>query len=116
MGRTYRIGQAARKLNLNTSVLRYWESEFPQIQPIRTRKGQRLYTDEHIEQLTLIRHLLHEEGMTIEGARKKLERDDAIAAAEAASDDETSATLRLDAFRRSMIAELEEMKRLLKGE
>lgn len=115
MGRTYRIGQAARKLDLNTSVLRYWESEFPQIQPIRTRKGQRLYTDEHVELLSVIKRLLHEEGLTIEGARKKLERDDALAQAEAACDVEKSASIRLGAFRDDIIRELQDMKRILEG-
>jgi len=75
MGRTYRIGMAAELLGLNTSVLRYWESEFAQIRPLRTKKGQRLYTDEHLELLKRIRTLLHEEGLTIEGAKKRLEQD-----------------------------------------
>jgi len=70
--RRYRIGEAARMLGLKTYVLRFWETEFPQIKPIRTEKGQRLYTDEHIELLRTIRHLLHEKGMTIDGAKKKL--------------------------------------------
>ena len=73
--KTYRIGQAARILDLEPYVLRYWESEFPQIQPIRTKKGQRLYSEEHIRLLRQVRSLLHDQGMTIEGARKKLVRD-----------------------------------------
>jgi len=73
--KTYRIGQAARILDLEPYVLRYWESEFPQIQPIRTEKGQRLYSEEHIKLLRQVRSLLHDQGMTIEGARKKLVRD-----------------------------------------
>lgn len=75
LGRTYRIGKAAELLGLNTSVLRYWESEFSQIRPLRTKKGQRLYTDDHLELLERIRTLLHEEGLTIEGAKKRLEQD-----------------------------------------
>ncbi|MBU1002696.1 MAG: MerR family transcriptional regulator [Proteobacteria bacterium] len=73
--RTYRIGKAAEMLGLNTSVLRYWESEFPQIRPIRTIKGQRLYTDDHLAFLERLRDLLHKEGLTIEGARKRLEQE-----------------------------------------
>ncbi len=73
--KTYRIGQAARMLDLEPYVLRYWESEFPQIQPIRTKKGQRLYSEENIQLLRQIRTLLHDQGMTIDGARKKLVRD-----------------------------------------
>jgi DNA-binding transcriptional MerR regulator len=78
-GNMYRIGQAAKMLDLNTSVLRYWETEFPQLEPVRTGKGQRLYTDAHIELLTLIKRLVHEDGMTIEGARKKLETEGEMA-------------------------------------
>ncbi len=70
--KTYRIGDAARMLNLKTHVLRFWETEFSQLQPIRTDKGQRLYTEEHIKMLRTIRHLLHERGLTIDGARKEL--------------------------------------------
>lgn len=71
-GRLYRIGEAARALNLQTSVLRFWEGEFPALRPVRTPKGQRLYTESDMELLRKIRSLLHEEGMTIEGARRVL--------------------------------------------
>ena len=71
-GRMYRIGEAARALNLQTSVLRFWEGEFPELQPVRTPKGQRLYTEKDMEVLRKIRSLLHEQGMTIEGARRVL--------------------------------------------
>jgi DNA-binding transcriptional MerR regulator len=70
---TYKIGQAARILELEPFVLRYWETEFPSLVPIRTEKGQRLYSEEHIDLLHRIKHLLHERGMTIEGARRHLE-------------------------------------------
>lgn len=72
MSRMYRIGEAARLLNLKTYVLRFWETEFPQLTPERSDKGQRLYTEEHIELLRRIQDLLHEQGMTIEGAKKYL--------------------------------------------
>lgn len=71
--KTYRIGEAAELLNLKTHVLRFWESEFPQLAPLRTDKGQRLYTESHLALLRRIRQLLHEQGMTIEGARRVLE-------------------------------------------
>ncbi len=81
--KTYRIGDAARMLNLKTHVLRFWETEFSQLQPIRTDKGQRLYTEENIKLLRTIRHLLHERGLTIDGARKELaqhsSRDESLA-------------------------------------
>ena len=71
-GRVYRIGEAARALNLQTSVLRFWEGEFPALRPVRTPKGQRLYSEGDMELLRKIRSLLHEQGMTIEGARRVL--------------------------------------------
>ena len=68
----YKIGEAAALLNLKTYVLRFWETEFPQIVPLRTEKGQRLYTEDNLALLDRIRFLLHERGLTIEGARKVL--------------------------------------------
>lgn len=74
-GRTYRIGEAARLLKLEGYVLRFWETEFEQLRPLRTPKGQRLYSDADLVVLRRIRTLLHEQGMTIEGARRILERE-----------------------------------------
>ncbi|MBL3582145.1 MerR family transcriptional regulator [Oleidesulfovibrio alaskensis] len=71
-GTVYRIGEAARLLNLKTYVLRFWETEFPQLVPERAESGQRLYTEENIALLRQIRYMLHEQGLTIEGARKVL--------------------------------------------
>ena len=64
-GRTYRIGEAARMLKLEGYVLRFWETEFEQLRPLRTPKGQRLYSDADLVVLRRIRTLLHEQGMTI---------------------------------------------------
>lgn len=75
MATTYKIGEAAALLNLKTYVLRFWETEFPHIVPLRTDKGQRLYTEENLALLERIRFLLHERGLTIEGARKILNED-----------------------------------------
>ncbi|XPV77136.1 MAG: MerR family transcriptional regulator [Desulfovibrio sp.] len=77
----YKIGQAASLLELKTSVLRHWESEFEQLDPVRTKTGQRLYTEDHLDLLRRIQQLLHKEGMTTEGARKCLEeghKDDVL--------------------------------------
>lgn len=70
--RTYRIGEVAEMLNLKTHVLRFWESEFLQLAPMRTESGQRVYTEEDVGILRRIQQLLHEQGMTIEGARRVL--------------------------------------------
>lgn len=68
----YRIGEAAALLELKDYVLRFWETEFSQLVPVRTEKGQRLYSEENIALLRRIKYLLHEQGMTIEGARRVL--------------------------------------------
>ena len=58
--RTYRIGEAARLLDLEGYVLRYWETEFAQLRPGRTPKGQRVYSEADLALLRRIRELLHE--------------------------------------------------------
>ena len=75
MPRSYRIGEAAHKLDLKTCVLRFWEDEFPQLLPKRTPKGQRLYSEADLKLLGRIKFLLHEQGMTIDGARRVLAAD-----------------------------------------
>jgi DNA-binding transcriptional MerR regulator len=69
---TYKIGEAAALLNLKSYVLRFWESEFPQLNPLRTESGQRLYSEKDIALLRRICNLLHDRGLTIEGAKKVL--------------------------------------------
>lgn len=74
--KTYKIGQAAKELGVKTYVLRFWEGEFDEIEPIRTQSGQRLYTEEHLEKIREIKQLLYDEGLTIDGAKKKLQSRD----------------------------------------
>ncbi|SKA83833.1 MerR family transcriptional regulator [Desulfobaculum bizertense] len=115
MSRTYRIGQVARKLDVNTSVLRYWETEFPQIHPIRTRSGQRLYTEEHIKTLRMIQYLVYDEGLTIEGARKRLRERSQLQPIKEKIDAEQSAHVQTRALKLQIIDELLDMKRILEG-
>lgn len=68
----YKIGQAAREIGVKTYVLRFWEGEFEEIEPIRTESGQRLYTEEHLEIIREIKRLLYDEKLTIDGAKRKL--------------------------------------------
>lgn len=79
----FRIGEVSRLLGVQPYVVRYWESEFKTVRPIRTRSDQRLYRHRDVEELLLIRKLLYEENFTINGARKQLHRmrgEDAVAA------------------------------------
>jgi DNA-binding transcriptional MerR regulator len=68
----YRIGEVSRLSGLEQYVLRYWESEFPQLKPNKGRSGQRLYTKKELDTVLLIKQLLYKEGYTISGARKKM--------------------------------------------
>src|SRR5580692_5037776 len=68
----FRIGEVSRLTATKTFVLRYWESEFPSLQPVKSPSGHRLYRREDIEAVFEIKRLLYEEGFTIAGARKHL--------------------------------------------
>jgi DNA-binding transcriptional MerR regulator len=68
----YRIGEVSRLSGLEQYVLRYWESEFPQLKPNKGKSGQRLYTKKDLDTVLLIKQLLYKDGFTISGARKKL--------------------------------------------
>jgi DNA-binding transcriptional MerR regulator len=70
----FRIGEVSKLLNVQPYVIRYWESEFKTIRPIRTRSDQRLYRHRDVEELLLIRRLLYKENFTINGARKQLRK------------------------------------------
>lgn len=71
----FTISEVAAQFNIAASVLRYWESEFIIIQPKKSRKGDRLYTKEDIDNIRMIYHLLREKGFTIEGAKKYLKEN-----------------------------------------
>ncbi|NLL12172.1 MAG: MerR family transcriptional regulator [Fibrobacter sp.] len=68
----YSISEVCRFTSLEPHVLRYWESEFPQLRPKKNRAGNRAYRDKDIEIIKNIKHLLYDEKFTISGARKKL--------------------------------------------
>ncbi len=70
----FRIGEVGRILGVEPYVVRYWESEFKTVRPMRTRSDQRLYRRKDVEQLLEIKNLLYEEMFTIAGARKRLSR------------------------------------------
>lgn len=68
------IGEVAEKLEVNTSLIRFWESEFDILNPKKNKKGLRKYTEKDIRILEKIYFLLKEEGFTIEGAKKAFKR------------------------------------------
>ncbi len=69
-----KIGAVAKIFKLNTSVLRFWESEFLELCPYRTATGQRLYSQRDIAIIKKLKKLLHSDGLTIDGAKKALLR------------------------------------------
>tara|TARA_Y100001958_G_C21143845_1_gene481788 strand:- start:747 stop:1076 length:330 start_codon:yes stop_codon:yes gene_type:complete len=68
------IGEVAEKLEVNTSLIRFWESEFEILNPKKNKKGLRKYTEKDIQILEKIYHLLKKEGFTIDGAKKAFKR------------------------------------------
>jgi DNA-binding transcriptional MerR regulator len=68
----YRIGEVGRITAVKPHVLRYWESEFKEIKPIKSRSLQRLYRKKDVELILQIKRLLYEEGYTIAGARARI--------------------------------------------
>jgi len=68
----FSIAEAARLTGTKAFVLRYWQNEFPMLQPVKAPNGRRLYRREDIEMIFEIKRLLYEEGFTIAGARKHL--------------------------------------------
>jgi DNA-binding transcriptional MerR regulator len=70
--RYFRIGEVSRIIGVEPYVLRYWESEFPQIRPNRADTNQRTYQKKDLEIIMEIKKLLYEEKLTIEGARQRL--------------------------------------------
>lgn len=72
----YSITEVAKMTKVKPHVLRYWESEFPTLRPKKNRAGNRTYQMSDVRQLLLIKHLLYEEGFTIDGARKRLAKRD----------------------------------------
>ena len=70
----FRIGEVASLVGVEPHVLRYWEREFRSIRPTKSAKGQRVYSRRDVENLMRVRELLYQEGFTIAGAKKRLER------------------------------------------
>ena len=71
----YSISEVAEMLKVNLSLLRYWEKEFPFICPKKTDKRTRLYSQENINNIKLVYHLVKEKKLTLEGAKKKLKEN-----------------------------------------
>jgi len=68
----FRIGEVSKILNIEPYVIRYWETEFKTVKPVRTKSAQRLYRKKDVQELLAIRELLYAQRFTINGAKKQL--------------------------------------------
>jgi DNA-binding transcriptional MerR regulator len=71
----YGIGEVAELFGLAPSTIRFWEKEFPSLQPHKNKKGDRFFTPEDIDHLALINHLVKEKGMTLKGAKTRIKEN-----------------------------------------
>jgi DNA-binding transcriptional MerR regulator len=71
----FRIGEVATLCRLPAYVLRFWETEFPQLKPVKSSTGQRMYRKRDVESVVRIKKLLYEDGFTIAGARTHLREE-----------------------------------------
>jgi DNA-binding transcriptional MerR regulator len=71
----FRIGEVSRLCGLPAYVLRFWETEFPQLKPPKSSTGQRTYRRGDVEHVVRIKKLLYDEGFTIAGARAQLKAE-----------------------------------------
>lgn len=80
----FRIGEVADLCRLPAYVLRFWETEFPQLKPTKSSTGQRMYRRRDVEHVVRIKQLLYSEGYTIAGAREHLKQETKVAKAQVA--------------------------------
>ena len=71
----YSISEVAVKFNVNASLIRFWEKEFDIIKPKKNAKGNRLFTQQDIDNVALVHHYVKERRLTLEGARQKIKEN-----------------------------------------
>jgi DNA-binding transcriptional MerR regulator len=91
--RYYRIGEVSRITEVRPFVLRYWEEEFPMLEPVKGRQGYRLYRQQDVDLVLKIKRLLYDEGFTIAGARRHLRDLENGSGLEAAVEELTASTV-----------------------
>ncbi|WP_374962676.1 MerR family transcriptional regulator [Spongiibacter tropicus] len=101
--RYFTIGEVSELCSVKPHVLRYWEQEFPQLAPVKRRGNRRYYQHQDVLMIRQIRSLLYEQGYTIGGARQRMSGDEA-----------KEDSLQSKQLIRQMLAELEELAKLLK--
>ena len=102
----YSMGEVAERFDVNTSLIRHWESQFSILRPKRNKKGNRLFSPEDVENLKMIYHLVKERGMTLEGAKKALRK----APSESGVDRDAELMERLQRIRALLVEVREDLK------
>ncbi len=74
----YTMGELAEMFDVNTSLIRHWEGQFDVIKPQRNKKGNRLFTQQDVDNFKLIYHLVKERGMTLDGAKKAMRKGSVV--------------------------------------
>lgn len=114
IAKLYKIGDVSKQLDLPASTIRYWESQFRQLRPVKSSGGQRFYNEKHIEILTQLKDMLHSERYTIEGAKQRIKelysKKDSI---EVASEDERPEISSNSINKEEIKKELEDILQLL---
>jgi len=113
----FSISEVAEMTGVKPHVLRYWESEFPDLRPKKNRAGNRSYREKDIKMVMTIRDLLYQQGFTIQGARMQLKerprRDEPAAAARIAVATADEPQPHSGELLRFMKQELEELRKSL---
>ena len=102
--RYFTIGEVSELCAVKPHVLRYWEQEFPQLNPVKRRGNRRYYQRQDVLMIRQIRSLLYEQGFTIGGARQRMSGDEA-----------RDYTTQYKQLIRQMITELEDVLQVLKN-
>lgn len=114
--RYFAIGEVSRLCALKPHVLRYWEQEFPQLNPVKRRGNRRYYRQEDVLTIRQIRALLYDEGYTIDGARQRMSAEQTGSARQrtGAGSPGGAPPAPIAALITEAIAELEQVLKLLK--
>jgi DNA-binding transcriptional MerR regulator len=82
----FSIGEVADMFDVNSSLIRFWEKEFPQLQPRKNNRGNRVYSKKDIELFKKIHLLVKEKGYTLEGAKNALRKKESLSESDQLSD------------------------------
>ena len=109
--RFYRIGEVSKLTELKPFVLRYWETEFPMLEPVKSPSGHRLYRQQDVDLVLKIKRLLYDEGFTIAGARRFLRESANGEPAEATASEPTGGTAATTHLSRKVLLDLRDSLR-----